>query len=133
MRRSLWQVGVFASAASLLAMVILMRRSYRTPDQFTYTSQNAVYGIEFQWGFVCVARLPPFFTGYRRGFRWITFASPSASSRARPWPGSVDRYSVTLSLGRCWRVVGRGSSPRSPPPAQIPADAGSALRLGPEP
>jgi hypothetical protein len=76
MRRYLWHLGVFALAVVLLAMVVLMRRSYRTPDQFTYTTGEAMYGFEFQRGFVCVCRLPPFFMGYRRGFDWVTFASP---------------------------------------------------------
>jgi len=99
MRRHFWHVGVFAFAVALLAMVALMRRSYRTPDQFTYTTGEAMYGVEFQRGFVCFCRLPPFFTGYRRGFEWVTFASPAQSSLTPAWFGSVDRNGVTLPVG----------------------------------
>src|SRR5258706_7861778 len=99
MRRHLWHLGVFAWAVVLLAMVVLMRRSYRTPDQFTFTTGEAMYGVEFQRGLVCVCRLPPFFTGYRRAFDWVTFASPVQSSLTPAWFGSVDGHSVTLPVG----------------------------------
>jgi len=99
MRRHLRHIGIVASAVALVALVVLTCRSYRTPDQFTYTSENAVYGVEFQREFVCVARLPAFFTGYRRGFGWVTFASPATTSRPPAWLGSFDRHSVTLPVG----------------------------------
>jgi hypothetical protein len=108
MRRHLWHLGVLGWVVVLVAMVVLTCRSYRTPDQFTYTSGEAVYGVEFRRGFVCFCRLPPFFTGYRRGFDWVTFASPVQSSREPAWYGSFDRYSVTVPMGGLVGVGGAG-------------------------